>query len=465
VLSAELGHVTTDIGRLERVLVHRPGPEIYKVLVLAPSEHPALPVDLMGGAAIEQHERFVGILRCQGVEVVFLEDVLDQAIVRARAEGTFRPWLKKHLPSHAHELLERKGELTARALLGVEDEFFYRTDPAGRFLPLLDPLKWMFYTRDFSVMTPRGVVICNFANLDRAFEAPLARFVFEQALPEYPVVFDALEEQVYVQGGDVMVASEDLLLVGVGNLTEERAARRLAQKLHMNVVAVGMPGGGTLSPGHVYDPWTALNLQFLHLDTIFTLIDTDAVLTLPYFLETRYSGSDPLTKILEGLSRAPGIKEEQIRSVITQLQGVGWVTLYKAGSGEVDPSVQGMKLVDLLRAVGYRVYYVGGDPGGISEFKLMIERVLRELRFQAANVLPVEPGKLIAYGGNSHTLAMLRSAKINVWTFPGNELVRWNGGPHCMAMPLQRSRANALAEDLVRKQERQHLDDPAVGII
>jgi arginine deiminase len=166
-------------------------------------------------------------------------------------------------------------------------------------------------------------------------------------------------------------------------------------------------------------------------------------------------------RILSAQSRAPGVKEEQIRSVITQLQGVGWVTLYKAGSGEVDPRVQEVKLVDLLRAIGYRVYYVGGEPGGISELKLMIERVLRELRFQAANVLAVEPGKLIAYGGNSHTLAMLRSAKINVSTFPGNELVRWNGGPHCMAMPLQRSCANALAEDLGRERERQRLHGPA----
>ena len=65
--------------------------------------------------------------------------------------------------------------------------------------------------------------------------------------------------------------------------------------------------------------------------------------------------------------------------------------------------------------------------------------VLPELRGQAANVVALEPGRLIAYAENEHTLKALRAAGNDVKTFPGSALVRWHGGPHCLTLPLERS--------------------------
>ncbi|MBA4157911.1 MAG: hypothetical protein H0X65_10605 [Gemmatimonadetes bacterium] len=81
--------------------------------------------------------------------------------------------------------------------------------------------------------------------VDRNFETALIRLVFEWSpqLSDYPVAIDAREERLFLQGGDVIVADGSTLFIGVGNLTEEVAARRLARALEMDVIAVQLPTG------------------------------------------------------------------------------------------------------------------------------------------------------------------------------------------------------------------------------
>ena len=239
-----------------------------------------------------------------------------------------------------------------------------------------------------------------------------------------------------MQGGDVTVLDPRTLLVGVGNLTAEAAARALAQRLKMNVLAVRLPARFA-SDGRGL--WTGLNSLFLHLDSIFTLVDSEWALVLPYFFEARHAGADPLTWMLSGLSKVPGPNREVLEWLATCLREVGWLSLYKAGSGEVDRSVEGMKLVDYLRARGYRIAEVGGPRGDEPDAKWIVERVLREAYFQAANVLAIAPGRVIAHEDNQHTNAALRASGVAVETFPAHELVRGHGGPHCMSMPLERA--------------------------
>lgn len=65
--------------------------------------------------------------------------------------------------------------------------------------------------------------------------------------------------------------------------------------------------------------------------------------------------------------------------------------------------------------------------------------MLRELRGQAANVVAVAPGNVIAYAGNAAAFDALKRAGAEVTLFNGTELRHNNGGPHCMTMPLERA--------------------------
>jgi arginine deiminase len=430
--------VTSDAAPLTRVLVHAPGPETQKLIPLGGGDHPMLAVDLMGEEAAHQHRAFVGLLTQAGAEVLSFAELLDDAIARARAAEAFGPWLVEAAP----QLVDLEPKLDAAALIGAVDEYVYHKGPEGEgFRPLTDPLKFLYFTRDTAVMTPRGVLICNFVNQYRAYESALTRFVFDwaSALRRYPVALDAHPDRFFVQGGDVIVADEDTLFVGVGNLTEEAAARRLAQKLNMNVVSVELPGGGTaFRRGGSYDSWNSLRTQFLHLDTIFNFVAPRSVLAIPYFLEMEHVGTDPLTEMLQGLSTLPRINKAYFDQMVTSLTTVGLVKRYKAKTGALDPTVKGMKLVDYLRQLGYQIYFVGGAIPEQDATKHTVERVLREIRFQGGNVLAMGPNRLIAAEGNKGTLDGLKAAGVEVATFRADDLTRWHGGPHCMAMPLER---------------------------
>jgi arginine deiminase len=417
--------VDSDIGTLKRVLVHAPGPEVRKGLGLSYG-----PPRFLGGGiderAGEEHLAMVRLLKQSGAEVVTVEQALDEAIVEARKSRHLETWLRGFAP----QLAPRAKDITGAALLGAVDDFVYHTDALNNFQPLVDPMGSMYWTRDSAVMTPRGVALCNFQNEGRLLEAILVRFAYEWSplLNRYPIVFDAAEERTTMEGGDITVLDERTLFAGVGNRTNESSARRLAQKLEMDVVAVQMPTGQR----------TALQGTFLHFDTICTFVNRKTALTLPYFLEAQFVGKDPLTRMLKGLARLPKANAADLDAMAAALRDFGKVRRYKAGSGEPDSSVGEVKLVDYLKGAGFRIVFIGGAVPETNAEQFVAERVLRELRRQAANTLAVAPGKVLAYAGNRYTQKALDEAGIEVLPFPGSEIMRNNGGPHCLTQPLER---------------------------
>jgi arginine deiminase len=429
------GNVVSDVGRLRRILVHTPGPEIRKMLNALSGQHPMLPSSLLLDRATEQHRAFVALLEGEGAEVLQLETVLDEAVEAARAAGVLQIWLQGAAP----QLVPLAAEVDGAVLLGAVDRFTYHTDPDGTFHPLVAPAKGIMYTRDLAIMTPRGIVISNFVNAGRNFETALIRLAFDWSpqLRDYPVVFDAREERLFLQGGDVIVADPSTLLVGVGNLTEEAAARRLALKLGMDVVAVQLPTGGNHAGVEIYDSWHGLRSLFLHLDSVFNMVDRRRGVAVPLLLEAAHSGRDPLSRIAAGLARTSSVDTEDADELRENLEQVGRIRRFRAGSGEDDPVADGIKLADYLREEGWEIVTVGGEREG-DEFAWFVERVLRELYFQAANVVATAPGRVVACAENGHTLAALRDAGVELRPFEASEIVRWGGGPHCMSLPLER---------------------------
>src|SRR5262249_27006297 len=138
----------------------------------------------------------------------------------------------------------------------------------------------MYWSRDFAISTPKGVIIGNGQYYRRALENSVARLMFQFAdeLKQFPIIFDAAKEGVFLDGGDTIVFDEKTLLLGVGNRSTREAAPKLAQKLGMDVIAVAMPPS---------DKRSGLNGQLLHLDSIFNLVDKNKILAVPFFLEKR----------------------------------------------------------------------------------------------------------------------------------------------------------------------------------
>src|SRR5690606_26634602 len=112
--------------------------------------------------------------------------------------------------------------LDARGLVGERDSLVYGPGHrGGQFRPKVAPLRFLFFTRDLAVMTPRGLVLCDLGPGYRSFEVTLTAFLFRWSpmLRGVPIAFDAREAGVLLQGGDLIVADEQTLLLGVNNLT------------------------------------------------------------------------------------------------------------------------------------------------------------------------------------------------------------------------------------------------------
>lgn len=423
--------VSSDVATLRRVIISPPDHD-EGLNLIDPSFGLEPWVDREDW--LKDHAVMRALLEKSGAEVLTFEGVLDEAIEAARAKGEFRTWLRASLPALSSE--EKK--VTAAELMGAARERLYPQDEDGNFRYLVDA-DTVTWPRDVAVMLPAGLLICNFTSERRVFSAQLMRFVAEYSpsLTRYPVAFDAIEEQVLVEGGDVQVMNGDTLLMGVGYRSEPSAARHLARRLGMNVIAVQLRKADYVKRPPKEAP-LGLATMFMHLDTCCTHVNDKHVIVLPWFLENEAVGKNPFVRVLKGIARHPHVKEEDAEEALSWLVEMGKVKRYLAGSGEVDPKVTDLKLVDYLRAEGYRISYVGGPPPPDADMDYFFDVVWREHLFQAANVVATSPGHILSYDHCPKTHEALRAAGIDVKVFPGANLRRGYGGPHCLTLPLER---------------------------
>lgn len=430
--------VTADYAPLQKTLMLSLGDGIFKSSELGPSSFPLFLMGLPRGALTE-HAQLWELLQKNGVEILDVFNLTDEAVAEARKQGKLADWLRRTFPVTAQEMVAALDEIDAATLFYRRDDHFYRVNKDQDFDPLSPGIASMYWARDFAISTPRGIVIGHGQRYGRSLENAIARLIFNYApsLRDFQIVFDAEKEDVHLDGGDVIVLDEDTLLVGVGNRSSREAAPLLARKLKMEVLAVSMPP--------VEEP-SGLRRQLLHLDTIFNIVDRDKVLALPYFLEKEFSEKNPMVPVLLGLAKqmealnqdvAGGVGDpEFLRKAVRQIPDIGWVTRFAPETGEA--TELNLKLVDYFRDLGFTVIPVGGPQGRLSVEKYALERVMYELRWQAGNVVQLEPGRLIGFRHNRHTNDALRKAGVEVLTFDGELLSIRGGGPHCLLMPLVR---------------------------
>ncbi|MCC5823736.1 MAG: hypothetical protein LAT64_14215 [Phycisphaerales bacterium] len=429
--------VRDDIGRLGRVLVHSLTEDEYAVDRTSSGLIPHL--DSEPGARVRQHAELLGLLRRAGAEPVELADALAGAVEEARRRGFWRTWL-----SAAHPRLSGEADtVTAATLLGRDRDRQYLLDQDGAYLHLFDDTGSTTWTRDASFMTPKGLVVCNARSHRRLRENMTLRFALMHSplLADFPVVFDAVAEGVILEGGDAQMVDENTLFLGYGQRSDPRAAPMLARRLEMDVLAVRINKADFLRrvPSGIGPAVIDLRVLFLHLDTFFTHVNHQHALAVPWLLEAEHAGNDPLSRYIRGARSQLAIEAEDAEKALGFLKELGKVSLFRAGSGERE-DLGDMKLLDYVRAKGYKVTYTGGrEPDDSQEgFRAFMAETLGEQRRQASNVVATAPGEVIAYAGSPRTKEALERDGVRVSTFEARELWAGHGGPHCLTMPLER---------------------------
>jgi arginine deiminase len=412
--------VHSEVGRLRKVMVHRPELSLQR---LTPSNHDELLFDdvLWVERAQYEHDQFVARMREHGVEVFLFRDLLGEALAasdegrRRLIEVTASEYtVGVSLVDEARALLwEMKPDQLARHLIGgltVAESGLDLGRFRGTSLPaaalddtsmfVLPPLPNTLFTRDSSCWIYGGVSINPMYWLARRLEAynvaAIYRYhpMFEGAGFEYwyPPLgddgrFNAVDfGRASMEGGDVQPIGNGTVLIGLSERTQARMIEQIARALFAKgaaerVIAVMM----TKDRAH------------MHLDTVFTLLDRDKATAYP--------------KVVGGvraISLRPGRSE-----------GTFHVT-------QEDDFLSAV--ADALGVPKLQVVETGGDA----------YQQEREQWDDGNNVVALEPGVVVAYERNTYTIAKMREAGVEVVTIEGFELGKGRGGGHCMTCPLHR---------------------------
>ncbi len=388
--------VASEVGPLATVMLHRPGGELRR---LTPRNNDELLFDGVPWVARAQaeHDAFADALRTRGVEVLYLRDLLEQALEVAAAReqvlaAALEPqWIGPTLAGLLGERLAAAapGELAevlvtglAREELSVSGGLVERMTAPQDFI--VRPLPNLLFTRDSSVWLRDGVAVTSLAMAARRRETSITGAIYEHH-PRFagtPLLYGGdPERDAWLEGGDVLVLAPGVVAVGVGQRTSPAGAEAFAQRL----LAAGEAHAVLAVP-------IAQDRATMHLDTVCTMVDRDAVVMYP-----------PLAGALE--------------AYVIEEGGVSGPSPFLAAAAAA------MEIPEL------RVIDTGLDPVTAE----------REQWDDGNNTLALAPGVVVAYERNVRTNARLTAEGIEVIPIAGSELGTGRGGPRCMSCPVARS--------------------------
>lgn len=398
-------NVKSEIMPLKKVLLHRPGDEL---LNLTPNTLEELLFDDIPFLQVAQaeHDAFAEILRNEGVEVVYLEDLMAEVLdlypeLREKflkqfifEAGIRTDRYQKIIYDYLNDNYVTNKELVMKTMAGVNLQELH-TDKSNSLVDLVSdasklviaPMPNLYFTRDPFAMIGNGVSINRMYSETRNRETIYGEYIFKyhpdlQNVPEYYSRYNTF----HIEGGDILNINDHVLAIGISQRTEPDAIDQIAKNIFHSDSPI--------------DTILAFNIPnsraFMHLDTVFTQIDYDKFTIHPGIM-------GPLT-VFEIKPEGEGIKVREINEPLEQI-----LTTYVGRPVKLIPCG-------------------GGD-------RIAAER---EQWNDGSNTLCVRPGTVVVYQRNDVTNGVLREAGLNVLEMPSAELSRGRGGPRCMSMPLWR---------------------------
>ena len=398
----------SEIAPLKKVLMHRPGDEF---LNLTPNTLERLLFDDIPYLKIaqEEHDAYANALRAEGVEVVYLVDLVAEAIeaggrtVRKKfleqfiAEaGVTSPKVVKHCYDFLNAIKDTK-DMVKKCIAGIDiSELkkvgkvsgFYATRDTGRMI--IDPIPNLYFQRDPMATVGHGATLHKMWSVTRTRESIFMEYVYEyHPFYEDTKLYYDRSEPYCLEGGDIQVLSKEVVAIGISQRTEPDAIADFARRLFKDkknefkyVLAIDIPD----------------ERSFMHLDTVMTQVDVDK-----FAVQDAIMDISTIYEITAGRGGEIEIVEihQSLQKVLEKYLHLNKVELIKCGNG---------KRIDAER----------------------------EQWSDGVNLLCVRPGVVVAYDRNFVTNQTLKKHGVKVIEIPSSELSRGRGGSHCMTMALAR---------------------------
>jgi len=402
-------NVKSEVGKLESVLLHRPGKELER---LTPQYLEELLFDDIPwlGRMQEEHDLFADALRKRGCKVYYydklLEDILFDdsvkeeliselslfsGITKLKEKDAILDYLKNRSPGELAEILIaglHKNEINYR----IENRSlsYYITDDYPFYI---NPLPNLYFTRDPGAVIGGGISINSMKTHARNRETMILSYINryhkEIRTDHVPLWYDYHNSD-SIEGGDILVLNERAVAIGCSARTSAQAIEKVAENL--------FTGGSEVREVLVIQ--IPFKRAYMHLDTVFTMLDRDKFTIFPgiedevkVFSITPSSGKNGILKI------SP---RENLKKALSATLGIDQVRIIQSGGG------------DKITAA-------------------------REQWNDSTNTLAIAPGTVVTYRRNTASNDTLRNNGIEVVEIEGSELVRGRGGPRCMSMPLRRA--------------------------
>lgn len=399
--------VYSEIGRLKKVLLHRPGLEIENLMPevmerLLFDDIPYLEV------ARQEHDAFANIFTSNGIEVLYLEDLVTEAIkdsgvrdqfikdfvAEAGVHGDDRKMALKEL----FNSFKDHREMVDKMMAGIrKDEIVFSKKSSlpdlmdDEYPFIVDPMPNLYFTRDPFATIGTGLSLNHMRTTTRCRETLFSKYIFghhpDFAKPDVKFWYNR-DEEYSIEGGDILILNEKIVAVGISQRTDSEAVERLARRI--------------FTDGQTFETVLAFDIPksraYMHLDTVFTMVDHDKFTIHPEI-------EGPLT-VYSITKRKDGHLDIEKETMILE---------------EILKKYLELDEVSLIRCGGKR----GIDAG-------------REQWNDGSNTLAIAPGEVVVYSRNHVTNQLLIEKGIKLHVMPSSELSRGRGGPRCMSMPLFR---------------------------
>ncbi len=396
--------IQSEYDQLNCVIVHRPGSEIDRLT-------PDNKIDLLFedvpflSKMQDEHDNFVECIKSNGVEVLYFKDLLTDILELSNVRNTLinRVCSLNHVPSLGEYLSSFEpitladifiSGLTSNELYEKSGLSFNNNDPSNDIL-LLDPCPNAYFTRD-----PAAIIGNQIVSTKMHFQARIRETIlFLEIFKNHPFFKNSefvygntiLEDRPFcIEGGDIIILNKDAIAVGCSQRTSSHAIAKLAKNLFKL---------GTVQ--RVYEIIIPSERSYMHLDTVFTVIDKGIVMAYPNVME----------QIKEIKKYIPQYFDNEVFAVPTR---------EKRPFNNI--------LGDEFGSI--KVIHTGDNNPRYAS---------REQLADGTNVFAIAPSKVITYDRNIHSNRALERKGIEVITIEGSELVRGLGGPRCMTLPLNRT--------------------------
>ncbi|MFZ7121992.1 MAG: arginine deiminase [Eubacteriaceae bacterium] len=403
-------NIESEIGRLTHVLLHRPAIELERITPEYLQE--VLFEDIPWLKKMqEEHDNFSKQLSTRGVEVFYVEKLLidilkkeevKKDVINESIKLFFR--CNEHIKEGMYEYLCNKSPaqisgyfiggickedivtLERKKVLSdyIEDgEYFY-----------LNPLPNLYFMRDPATVIGNRLIINSMSNNIRKRESFIIKMIYK-----HHELFSLYKKESYyeentnysIEGGDILILNKEVIAIGCSQRTSIPGIELLCKNLFKN----------NLSVKEILVIQIPKVRAFMHLDTVFTMVDYDKFTIFPGII-------DKVNVIRISRGKDNNMIFEREKDLVTTLK----------------KSLK-IRIINLI------------ETGGGNEII-----AAREQWNDSTNTLAISPGEVITYSRNEASNKILRKNNISVIEIDASELVRGRGGPRCMSMPLRREDLN-----------------------